>query len=63
MPGTFSISFFSDSIRYDYELSLNKQEVIFEKLFYSSKIVERIPFSEFLRYPHAKFKQIQEICK
>lgn len=35
LPGNFSVSFFSDSIRYDYELSLNKQEVILEKLCYS----------------------------
>lgn len=35
LPGFFSISFFSESIRYDYELSLNNQEVILEKLYYS----------------------------
>ena len=35
LPGQFTISFFSDSIRYDYEISLNKQEVLLEKLFHS----------------------------
>ena len=45
MPGNFSISFFSDSIRYDYELSLNKQEVIYEKLFYSPNGQKALLFS------------------
>lgn len=33
--GFFSISFFVDEIRYDYEITLNKQEVILEKLYFS----------------------------
>lgn len=45
---------------------LNENNLFFDKkeimVIANSKIVERIPFSEFLRYPHAKFRQIQEIC-
>lgn len=35
MPGHFSISFFYDLTRYEYEISLNKQEVLNERLSYS----------------------------
>ena len=37
----------------------NKEIIIME----GSEIVDRILFSEFLKYPHAIFKQIQDICK
>lgn len=35
LPGRFSIAFFIGNIRYDYELSLNKQEVLFESLYFA----------------------------
>lgn len=45
---------------------LNEKNLFFDNkeimVIANSKIVERIPFSEFLRYPHAKFRKIQEIC-
>lgn len=35
LPGKFSISFFLDSVRYDYELSLTKDKVVSECLFFA----------------------------